>query len=73
MTGMWIARRDNETAYFALAAWCTATKAWHDLPTRYDFPSDARDAARERGIYRLAYVKDGRRQELDVFAVICGK
>ena len=59
------------TAYFALAAWCTATKAWHDMPTRYEFPSDARNAARERGIYRITYVKCEQGTIIDTFALVC--
>ncbi len=57
-------------AYFVLAAWCTAGKAWHDLPQRYGSAADARGAARERGIYRVGYVCEGRRLDLDAWAVV---
>jgi hypothetical protein len=57
-------------AYFVLAVWCTAARAWHDLPARYGSAPDARDAARERGIYRVCYVCDGRRLDLDAFAFV---
>mgnify|MGYP006289135909 CR=1 FL=1 len=56
--------------YFLLAAWSTTDKAWCDLPQRYSTAPDARDAARERGIYRVAYVRDGRRLDLDTWAVV---
>jgi hypothetical protein len=57
-------------AYFVLAAWCTAEKAWHDMPGRHESPNDARDQARERGVYRLFYVRHGLRLDLDTWAVV---
>jgi hypothetical protein len=57
-------------AYFVLAASCTATKASHDLPARHDSADAARDASGERGIYRGVYACEGRRCELDKWAVV---
>jgi hypothetical protein len=56
--------------YFVLSAWCTVGKTWNDLPTRWERPADARAAACERGIYGVTYVREGRRLNLDTFAVV---
>jgi hypothetical protein len=60
----------NDDAYFVLAAWCTADKEWRDLPARWEAPADAQGAACGRGIYRVAYVLEGRRLDLNTFAVV---
>lgn len=61
---------DDATAYFVLAAWCTATKAWQAAPGRYESPDDARRMAVERGIYRVVYVREGRQCGLEPFALV---
>jgi hypothetical protein len=60
----------DDTAFFVLAAWCPAVKAWRDLPERYASPDDARNAATDRSIYRLAYVINQRTVVLDTFAIV---
>lgn len=60
------------TAYFVLSAWCTATKTWQDAPGHHDSPSEARRMAIERGIYRVVYVCEERRCNLEVFAIVGG-
>jgi hypothetical protein len=67
------AASNRETGRFVLAVWCTVSKAWHDLPGRYESPGQAEDAATERGIYRVVFVCDGRRLALDPFAKIAGE
>jgi hypothetical protein len=57
-------------AYFVLSAWCTVTKTWLEAPARYSTPDEARGAAVERGIYRLAYVRECKRCDLDAWAVV---
>lgn len=61
-----------ESAYFTLAQWCSVSKAWHDLPGRYDSMRHAEDAATERGIYRVVYVCDERRLGMEPFAKVAG-
>jgi hypothetical protein len=60
----------NLDAYFVLSSWCTATKTWREAPARYCTPDDARATAVERGIYLLAYVREGKRCDLDAWAVV---
>ena len=63
-------RRTGETA-FRLQAWCTTTRTWRDLHEDYTSPAEARSAAAaERGIYRVFYVREGRRLPVDLFAVV---
>jgi hypothetical protein len=56
--------------HFVLSMWCTATKAWHDLPSVYQFVGEAEQAATERGIYRVAYLRAGKRLDLEPFGVL---
>ena len=56
--------------YFVLSAWCTTSKAWHDLPGVYAFPGEAEDAAVERGVYRVVCVSDNGRFPFEPFAKI---
>ena len=65
-------KTDNATAYFMLTAWCTVAKAWQEMPGRYASPDDARDKATERGIYRVTFVCEGRRCDLEPFALAGG-
>jgi hypothetical protein len=60
----------SEDGHFALSMWCTATKAWHDLPAVYQFVGEAEQAATERGIYRVAYLRAGKRLDLEPFGVL---
>jgi hypothetical protein len=53
-----------------LAAWCTASKAWHDQPGQYESTWQAQAAATERGIYRAVYVREGRRLDMEPFVII---
>jgi len=63
-------RGTDETA-FRLQAWCTTTRMWRDLHEAYTSPTEARSAAgAERGIYRIFYVREGRRLPVDLFAVV---
>ena len=63
-------KKSDWGGHFVLAAWCTATKQWQDLPHKYESIGAAQDAAIERGIYRVAYLQDGRRLEMEPFALI---
>lgn len=64
------AKHDDATAYFVLTAWCTVAKAWQETPGRHASVQDAKRMAIERGIYRVAYVCDGRRCALEPFVLI---
>ncbi|MFO0191769.1 MAG: hypothetical protein ACK54F_11015, partial [Planctomycetia bacterium] len=55
----------RDDGHFVLAAWCTASKAWHDQPGQYESTWQAQAAAPERGISRAAYVRDGRRMDME--------
>lgn len=59
---------DDTAAYFILTAWCTVAKAWHEMPGHFASAQDAERMATERGIYRVTYVRDGRRCDLEPFA-----
>lgn len=59
--------------YFAPAAWCSATKKWCDCGSRFRTFADAEGAARERGIYRVTVVCDGRRSDLEPFALVADR
>ncbi len=57
--------------FFVLAAWCTTAKSWNDRGEKFRSVAEARDAAvQARGIYRIAYVRDGRRLDLEPFGFI---
>ena len=57
--------------FFVLAAWCTVAKSWRDLDERFGSVADARDAAvQTRRIYRIAYVRNGKRMDMDPFGFI---
>jgi hypothetical protein len=56
--------------YFVLSAWCTQTKCWIDLEPHFESPGDAERAVAERGIYRVVFVREGRRLPCDPFAWI---
>jgi hypothetical protein len=60
----------REDGHFVLAAWCTASKAWHEQPGQYESAWQAQDAATERGIYRVAYVRKGRRLDMEPFVIM---
>ena len=61
----------NSDGFFVLAAWCTVAKAWRDLDDRFESVADARDTAvQARGIYRIAYVRNGKRLDMDPFGFI---
>ena len=60
----------REDGHFVLAAWCTASKAWHDQPGRYQSHGRAQAAATERGIYRVSYLRDGQRLDMDPFGIV---
>jgi hypothetical protein len=64
-----MAIKHDPTAFFLLAAWCTATRRWLDLPGRFDSVQAAQGLAVERGIYRV-YVCDGRRLGMEPFAIV---
>lgn len=59
-----------ESAYFTLAHWCSVSKAWHEMPGRFASAQDAERTAAERGIYRVTYVCEGRRCDLEPFALV---
>jgi hypothetical protein len=60
----------REDGHFVLAAWCTASKAWHDQPGQYESLWQAQATATERGIYRVSYLRDGRRMDMEPFAIV---
>lgn len=60
----------REDWHFVLSAWCTASKAWHDQPGQYESIWQAQAAATERGIYRAAYVREGRRLDMEPFVIL---
>lgn len=64
------ADRKAESAYFILTAWCTVAKAWHEIPGRHGSVQDAERMATERGIYRVTYFCEGRRCDLEPFALV---
>ncbi len=64
---------EQATPYVMLTAWCTATKAWREVPGKYESICQAEDAATERGIYRVAFVSGGRRLEMEPFARVGGE
>lgn len=43
---------------------------WQEMPGRYASPDDARGTATERGIYRVTYFCEGRRCDLEPFALV---
>lgn len=53
---------------FVLAQWCSVRKAWVELPGQYRSPQSAEQAAVERGIYRVVYVRHDRRLGMEPFA-----
>jgi len=56
--------------HFLLSVWCTARKAWQDLPERFASPGEAERRARDRGIFRVVFVCEGRRLSLEPFALV---
>jgi hypothetical protein len=60
----------GEDGHFVLAAWCTASRAWHDQPGQYESNWQAQAVATERGIYRVAYLRDDRRVDMEPFAIV---
>lgn len=58
-------KRERATPYFTLMAWCTATKAWREEPGRYESAQDSERTATEQGTYRVVYVCDGLRRDLE--------
>jgi hypothetical protein len=60
----------REDGHFVLSAWCTASKDWHDQEGQYESIWQAQAAATERGIYRVSYLRDGRRMDMDPFAIV---
>jgi hypothetical protein len=60
----------REEGHFVLTAWCTASKAWHDQPGQYESIWRAEAAATERGIYRVTYVREGRRLDMEPFVIM---
>ena len=64
------ANDDWEPGYFLLSAWCTHTKRWLDMKPRFVSPGDAEQAVAERGIYRVLFVREGRRLLGEPFAWI---
>jgi hypothetical protein len=57
--------------FFVLAAWCTMAKSWKDRAEKFESVAEAQDAAvQARGIYRIAYVRNGRRLDLEPFGFI---
>lgn len=62
--------RKADSAYFVLAVWCSAAKAWRDLPLCHHSAQAAEAAAAERGIYRATYICEGRRLDLEPFALV---
>lgn len=60
----------REDGYFVLAAWCTVSKAWQEQPEQYDSVWEAQAAATARGIYRVIYLRDGRRLNMEPFAIV---
>jgi hypothetical protein len=58
------------TVFCIVTSWCTATRRWVDLPTRFECPRDAERSATDRGIYRVVCVCEGRRLEMEPFAII---
>lgn len=61
-------KSDDSGMYFVLASWCTATRAWQQIPGRYKSVQDAERSVTERGIYRVTCVCDERRCDLEPFA-----
>ena len=62
------ANNESEPGYFLLSAWCTHTKRWLDMKPRFVSPGDAEQAVAERGIYRVVFVREGRRLPGEPFA-----
>jgi hypothetical protein len=60
----------GEDGHFLLSAWCTASKAWRDQPGQYESTWQAQAAATERGIYRVSYLRDGHRLDMEPFAIV---
>jgi hypothetical protein len=60
----------GKDGHFVLSAWCTASKAWHDQPGQYGSNWQAQAVATERGIYRVAYLRDDRRVDMEPFAIV---
>lgn len=58
--------------HFALDQWCSVSKTWRDLHGQYESPRHAEDAATERGIYRVVFVRNGQRHGMEPFAKVCG-
>jgi hypothetical protein len=52
------------TEYVVLASWCTQTKRWIELESRYASPGEAERSVTERGIYRVIVVGPGQRLPL---------
>jgi hypothetical protein len=65
------AKRADADGYFTLAAWCTVTKAWVDHEQQFASAAEAQAAALQaRGIYRISYLCNGRRLDLEPFGFI---
>jgi len=64
------AESSRDDGHFVLAAWCTASKAWHDQPGQYESTWQAQAAATARGIYRVTYVRGGTRTDFEPFGII---
>jgi hypothetical protein len=62
------AKNEPEPGYFLLSAWCTHAKRWLDMKPRFISPGDAEQAVTERGIYRVVFVREGRRLPGEPFA-----
>jgi hypothetical protein len=60
----------REDGRFVLSFWCTASKAWHDQQGHYESTWQAQATATERGIYRVSYLRDGRRMDMEPFAIV---
>lgn len=64
-------KQGTDEPAFRLQACRTTTRMWRDLHEAYASPTEARSAAAaERGIYRMVYVREGRRLPVDLFAVV---
>jgi hypothetical protein len=64
------ANESSDDGYFMLSAWCTTAKAWHGHEGQYESSWQAQAAATERGIYRVSYLRDGRRLDMEPFAIV---
>lgn len=58
------------TPYCVLESWDTIARAWRADPDRHASIASAREAARERGVYRVVVVHGDAKTEMDLFAIV---